>query len=156
MCMETFVVRPRDTTCHTLLYAAHDAFRRDLDRLAAAVAAGKAGPRTCAPTRDNFKDQLRMHHDLEDRLLWPRVERAVAGRPAEVAVLSGDARRARRYRGAGRPRRRGAGGRRRRRRGGRALRDALEAHLRHEEATALPLAESVLEAGSGGPCTPTP
>lgn len=145
--MGTFVVQPREAVCHTLLYAAHQAFRRDLDRLAAAVAAGKGGAAHVRAGWDNFKDQLDMHHDLEDRLLWPRVREAVAGRRAERAVLEeiraehagigplvagvdaalGD-------RGA-------APG------AVRALREALEAHLRHEEATALPLAEAVLAPG---------
>ncbi len=141
------MVRPRDTTCHALLYAAHDAFRRDLDRLAAAVAAGKGGAAHVRAGWDNLKDQLRMHHDLEDRLLWPRVERAVAGRPADLAVL---AEMRAEHSGIGAP----VTGVDAALAGGgdgvaavRALREALEAHLRHEEATALPLAESVLRAG---------
>ncbi|MFG1852756.1 hemerythrin domain-containing protein [Actinomadura geliboluensis] len=152
--MGVFAVATRDTTCRTLLSAAHTAFRRDLDRLAAAVAAGKGGAAHVRAGWDNLAQQLRMHHDLEDRTLWPRVERAVAGRPAELAVLAEI--RAERARlgpliaavdtalatGTG-----GGGG------GGgavaavRTLREALEAHLRHEEATVLPLAESVLESG---------
>ncbi|MFB4310271.1 hemerythrin domain-containing protein [Actinomadura sp. GTD37] len=149
--MGTFVVRQRDTTCHTLLYAAHDAFRRDLDRLAAAVAAGKGGAAHVRAGWDNLTDQLRMHHDLEDRLLWPRVERAVAGRPAERAVLA--EMRAEHARIAplaarvdaalaGGPPQDGAAVA-----AVRDLREALEAHLRHEEAAALPLAEAALEAG---------
>ncbi len=144
MCMDTFVVRPRAAACHTLLYAVHDAFRRDLDRLAAAVAAGKGGAAHVRAGWDNFKDQLRMHHHLEDRLLWPRVERAVAGRPADLAVLA-EMRAEHARLGppvAGVDAALAGGG------DGvaavRDLRDALEAHLRNEEATALPLAESVL------------
>lgn len=152
--MGVSVGRARDTTCRTLLHAPHDAFRRDLDRLAAAVAAGKGGAAHVRAGWDNLKDQLRMHHDLEDRVLWPRVERAVAGRPAELAVLA--EMRAEHAR-IGPPSARvdaalaSPGG------GATAgveaavaavaaLRDVLEAHLRHEEATALPLAEAVLDA----------
>ncbi|TDC16755.1 hemerythrin domain-containing protein [Actinomadura bangladeshensis] len=160
--MGVSVGRARDTTCRTLLYAPHDAFRRDLDRLAAAVAAGKGGAAHVRAGWDNLKDQLRMHHDLEDRVLWPRVERAVAGRPAELAVLA--EMRAEHAR-IGPPSARvdaalaGPGGAAPAKAqaavaaaGGAAvaavaaLRDVLEAHLRHEEATALPLAESVLDA----------
>ncbi|MEU5996005.1 hemerythrin domain-containing protein [Spirillospora sp. NPDC047418] len=146
--MGVFVGRARDTTCRALLYAPHDAFRRDLDRLAAAVAAGKGGAAHVRAGWDNLKDQLRMHHDLEDRLLWPRVERAVAGRPVELAVLA--EMRAEHARVAPPSARvdaalaAGAGGEAVA--AVAALRDVLEAHLRHEEATALPLAESVLEA----------
>lgn len=85
-----------------------------------------------------------MHHDLEDRLLWPRVREAVADRRAEQAVLeeihaeigppAADVDAALGDRGA-------APG------VVRALREALEAHLRHEEATAPPLAEAVLAPG---------
>ncbi|MFG2246295.1 hemerythrin domain-containing protein [Spirillospora sp. NPDC048823] len=146
-------------TCHTLLYAAHDAFRRDLDRLAAAAAAGKGGAAHVRAGWENLKDQIRIHHDLEDRLLWPRVRRAVAGRRAERAVME--------EMGAEHARIGPLIGRvdAVMRDGGdlpaavRELRAAVEAHLRHEEMTALPLAESVLgpadwreladEAGSG-------
>ncbi|MFA1543587.1 hemerythrin domain-containing protein [Actinomadura monticuli] len=147
--MGTFVVRPRDTTCHALLYAAHDAFRRDLDRLAAAVAAGKGGAAHVRAGWDNLKDQLRLHHDLEDRLLWPRVERAVAGRPAEAAVPA--QMRAEHARIGPLAARVDAVLTDPAPVDGRAVaavaafREALEAHLRHEEATALPLAESLLE-----------
>ncbi|QKW36326.1 hemerythrin domain-containing protein [Actinomadura sp. NAK00032] len=156
--MGVFAVGTRDTTCRTLLYAAHAAFRRDLDRLAAAVAAGKGGAAHVRAGWDNLTQQLDMHHELEDRTLWPRVERAVAGRPAELAVLA-EIRAERARLGpliagvntalaaahTGRATTGTAGG------GAvaavRALREALDAHLRHEEATVLPLAESVLEAG---------
>lgn len=146
--MEVFVGPARDATCRALLYAPHDAFRRDMDRLAAAVAAGKGGAAHVRAGWDNLKDQLRMHHDLEELLLWPRVQLAVAGRPAERAVLA--EMRSEHARigppsacvdmvladGAGDEAAAAVA----------ALRDVLEEHLRHEEATALPLAESVLEA----------
>ncbi|GAA1799844.1 hemerythrin domain-containing protein [Actinomadura chokoriensis] len=149
--MGVSVGRARDTTCRALLYAPHDAFRRDLDRLAAAVAAGKGDAAHVRAGWDNLKDQLRMHHDLEDRLLWPRVERAVAGRPADLAVLA--EMRAEHAR-IGPPSARVDAALADRTGGGAiaavaavaALRDVLESHLRHEEATALPLAESVLDA----------
>ncbi|MEO3824381.1 hemerythrin domain-containing protein [Actinomadura sp. B10D3] len=142
--METFAVQPRDTTCHTLMHAAHDAFRRDLDRLAAAAAAGKGRAPYVRAGWDNLKEQIRLHHGLEDGWLWSRVRRAVAGRRAEQAVLAemraeharlgplidavdaamagtGDLTAA-----------------------VEDLRRELGAHLRHEEMNALPLAETVL------------
>lgn len=149
--METFAVQPRDTTCHTLLYAAHDAFRRDLDRLAAAVAAGKGRAPHVRAGWDNLKEQIRLHHELEDGWLWPRVERAVAGRRAERAVLEEmRAEHARLGPLVGAVDAAMAAG------GDlpgdlpdavRELRRALETHLRHEEMSALPLAESVLADG---------
>ncbi|CNF15341.1 Uncharacterized conserved protein [Mycobacterium tuberculosis] len=147
--MGVFVGPARDATWRTLLYAPHDAFRRDMDRLAAAVAAGKGGAAHVRAGWDNLKDQLRMHHDLEERLLWPRVERAVAGRPADLAVLA--EMRAEHAR-IGPPSARvdaalaGGTGSEAAAAAVAALRDVLEAHLRHEEATVLPLAESVLAA----------
>ncbi|GAA4386194.1 hypothetical protein GCM10023088_56810 [Actinomadura verrucosospora] len=145
---ETFATRPRDMTCRTLLYAAHQAFRRDLDRLAAAAAAGKGRAGHVRAGWENLKEQIRLHQELEDGWLWPRVERAVAGRRAERAVL--EEMRADHARLAPLVARvdaamNGAAGE-----GGdlpaavRELREALERHLRHEEMSALPLAESVL------------
>lgn len=143
--MGAFAIRPRGgVSCHTILHAAHDAFRRDLDRLAAAAAAGKGGAAHVRAGWEYFKELFRGHLDLEERELWPRVERAVAGRPAEEAVLA-DLR-------AGRARidpliagvdAALAGG------GDlpaavRDLRKVLDARLRHEETTALPLAAAAL------------
>ncbi|TDE14404.1 hemerythrin domain-containing protein [Actinomadura sp. 6K520] len=157
--MGAFAIQPRDVICHTLVHAAHDAFRRDLDRLAAAAAAGKGGRTHVRAGWDNLKDQIRLHHDLEDAVLWPRVERA-AGRPGVRAVLAQmHAEHARIGPLAGRvdaAMRDCAGGDRADRAGRdgrdggdlpaavRELRETVEAHLRHEEMSAVPLAESVL------------
>jgi hemerythrin-like domain-containing protein len=149
MGMETFAVQPRDTTRRTLLYAAHHAFRRDLDRLAAAAAAGKGRASHVRAGWENLKEQIRLHQELEDRWLWPRVERALAGRRAERAVLeemrAEHARLVPLVAGVDAAMGEGAAGE-----GGdlraavHELRVALERHLRHEETSALPLAESVL------------
>ncbi|MFI0369690.1 hemerythrin domain-containing protein [Actinomadura sp. 1N219] len=142
--MEAFAIQPREMTCHTILRAAHDAFLRDADRLAAAVAAGKGRAAHVRAGWENFKDLFRAHHDLEDRVLWPRVERAVGGRRVELAVLAevraeharlepliGRVDAAMEDGGDLRP-------------AVAELRAALETYLRHEETGALPLAESVL------------
>lgn len=63
----------------TVMYVTHDAFRRDLDRLAAAAAERRTGTRGVRAGWENFKNQLDVHHSVEDAALWPRVERAVAG-----------------------------------------------------------------------------
>lgn len=143
--METFTTSGRETGADlTVVHAAHDAFRRDLERLAAAVAAGKARAPHVQAGWENFKEQLHLHHDVEDSELWPRVARALAGRPAELALLAEmEAEHARiepllvavdvaleeggELTGAVRE-----------------LREALEIHLRHEEMSALPLVRSVL------------
>lgn len=70
-----------DTIDLTVMYAAHDAFRRDLERLATAVSDGTAGSPRVRAGWDNFTRQLHIHHTAEDSDLWPRVERAAAGRP---------------------------------------------------------------------------
>jgi Hemerythrin HHE cation binding domain len=70
----------------TEMYVTHDAFRRDLERLEAAAHAGKAtGPEVRAGW-ENFKDQLLVHHSVEDAWLWPRLTELVKD-PAELALL---------------------------------------------------------------------
>jgi iron-sulfur cluster repair protein YtfE (RIC family) len=70
----------------TGMYATHDAFRRDLDRLVAAADAGKGSARQVDAGWDNFKTQLLIHHGVEDTNLWPVVRRAVADRPDDLAL----------------------------------------------------------------------
>jgi hemerythrin-like domain-containing protein len=71
----------------TVMYATHDAFRRDLTRLVAAATSGKAGTPQVRAGWENFKHQLDIHHTVEDTELWPRVERAVADRPGDLALM---------------------------------------------------------------------
>ena len=130
----------------TMMYVTHEALRRDVGRLAGAVAAGRGGAPSVRAGWENFKAQLHVHHTVEDDDLWPRLYRAVADRPDELALLeqmeaehavldpmleSVDAALA-------------AGN-------GTSLGDrvdalagALEGHLHHEENSALPLIQSVL------------
>ena len=55
----------------TVMYAAHDAFERDLRRLGEAVAAGRAQAPGVVAGWAAFKDQLHVHHVSEDATLWP-------------------------------------------------------------------------------------
>jgi hypothetical protein len=71
----------------TMMYVTHDAFCRDLGRLAAAEAAGTANAPGVRAGWENFKAQLLLHHSVEDTNLWPRVRHASAGRPAGLALL---------------------------------------------------------------------
>ncbi|WP_329342479.1 hemerythrin domain-containing protein [Streptomyces sp. NBC_00663] len=71
----------------TAMYASHDAFRRDLARLADAVAEGRGGTPAVRAGWQNFKHQLHIHHTAEDTGLWPRVRTRCAGRPRDLALL---------------------------------------------------------------------
>ncbi len=82
------VAAEKDQISFTVMYATHNAFRRDLDRFAAAVDAGRAGSPEVAAGWDNFKHQLHVHHTVEDAELWPRVEAAVAERPADLELMA--------------------------------------------------------------------
>ncbi|MBC6456908.1 hemerythrin domain-containing protein [Actinomadura sp. HBU206391] len=72
----------------TVMYATHGAFERDLDRMRAATAAGSGLDPHVRMGWENFKAQLLVHHGVEDAYLWPRLRRAVAGRPADLALLT--------------------------------------------------------------------
>lgn len=70
----------------TAMYATHDAFERDLRRLAGAVAAGRAEAPGVAAGYSSFKHQLHIHHTAEDATLWPALRRKATD-PEEVAVI---------------------------------------------------------------------
>jgi iron-sulfur cluster repair protein YtfE (RIC family) len=71
-----------------VMYVTHDALRRDLERFAGAVGAGKAYSDTVLAGWQNFKDQLDVHHSVEDAALWPRVLRNAQGRRDAVDLMS--------------------------------------------------------------------
>src|SRR5690606_7119247 len=113
------------------------------DRLAAAAASGKGG---AAPVRagwENLKRQIRLHHDLAEGVLWPRLRRAADRADVRAAPARPHAEHARigpalgrvdaaMEDGAALPA------------AVRDLRETLEAHLRHEEMSMIPLAEAEL------------
>jgi iron-sulfur cluster repair protein YtfE (RIC family) len=74
------------TVDFTFMYAAHDAFHRDLRRLAAAVEAGRTAEPAVRVGWATFKNQVHVHHTAEDTSLWPQLRRKVI-RPGDVAVL---------------------------------------------------------------------
>ncbi len=78
--------RPAGKVDFTFMYAAHDAFNRDLLRLAAAVEAGRTADPAVRTGWATFKNQLHLHHTAEDKWLWPAL-RDKATRPGEVFVL---------------------------------------------------------------------
>jgi iron-sulfur cluster repair protein YtfE (RIC family) len=133
------------TVDFTFMYAAHDAFHRDLRRLAAAVEAARTAEPAVRTGWATFKNQLHVHHTAEDTSLWPPLRQKVT-RPEDVAVL--DTMQAEHARidpllsgvdaclaaadGAGLVESTGA------------LAGALAAHMEHEEDQALPLVEAHL------------
>lgn len=70
----------------TFMYAAHDAFHRDMRRLVAAVEAGQTADPAVRAGWATFRNQLHVHHTAEDRWLWPSVRAKVTG-PDETSVL---------------------------------------------------------------------
>jgi iron-sulfur cluster repair protein YtfE (RIC family) len=137
--------RPADRVDFTFMYAAHDAFRRDLRRLASAVEAGRYADPAVRAGWATFASQLHIHHTAEDAWLWPALRERVT-RPAEAAVLNAmDAEHARID-----PMLDGvegslaARGRAGLAENAAALTAALTAHMEHEEDQALPLVEAHL------------
>lgn len=70
----------------TFMYAGHDAFNRDLRRLTAIAKAGRPVDPALRTGWETFKNQLHIHHTVEDTALWPPLRQKLA-RPADVAVL---------------------------------------------------------------------
>lgn len=71
----------------TMMYASHDAFRRDLRRMAAAARDGRAGSQAVRAGWETFKQQLHVHHTAEDAALWPIVRVKVAQHPDALDLL---------------------------------------------------------------------
>lgn len=75
----------------TAMNAAHDAFRRDLDRLArSARKANLADPRrhhSILTGWSLFTGMLEIHHRAEDEFLWPRLRQRLASSEAAMSVL---------------------------------------------------------------------
>lgn len=70
----------------TMMYAAHEAFSRDLRRMSAACAGGTALTPSVHAGWETFAHQLHLHHTAEDEALWPPLRAKVVG-ASEVAVL---------------------------------------------------------------------
>lgn len=130
----------------TMMYVTHNALRRDLSRFATAVAANRAATPGVRRGWQNFKSQLHVHHTVEDDDLWPRLYRAVTDRSQDHAMLKAmeaehavldpmldrvDATLAN-------------GDQASLSTDVEALSAALDGHLQHEEASALPLVQTVL------------
>ncbi|MES9536121.1 MULTISPECIES: hemerythrin domain-containing protein [unclassified Actinomadura] len=74
----------------TLMYAMHDALRRELEHLAKVTAREDDDPRrllAAAAGWELFKTALHAHHTAEDEALWPVVRKALDGRGDDLALL---------------------------------------------------------------------
>ena len=71
----------------TMMYVAHDAFNRDLERLIRASGAGEGLSPAAIATWRSFSRQLHTHHNAEDAALWPRLYAAVTDTD-EIAILT--------------------------------------------------------------------
>jgi hypothetical protein len=78
--------RPAGTVDFTFMYAAHDAFSRDLRRLAAAAGSGRTADPAVRTGWATFRNQLHVHHTAEDKWLWPALRDKLT-RADEVGVL---------------------------------------------------------------------
>jgi iron-sulfur cluster repair protein YtfE (RIC family) len=76
----------------TIMIAAHDAFRRDLTRLARAAAAADlsdpAKRRSVAAGWELFKRELHLHHTAEDEVIWPALRPRLARSENALSVLA--------------------------------------------------------------------
>ena len=133
------------TVDFTMMYAAHDAFCRDLDRFVASSASGRPWTPVDHDRWATFTTQLHIHHRAEDDALWPPLrERPLDA--AGVATLDEMEREHARID----PLLEQVGAAVQAEdlslahAGMCALRDELAAHVRHEENAALPLVETHL------------
>jgi hypothetical protein len=63
----------------SMMFAIHDALRRDLGRVAQMTARTEGW--------DLFARLLRVHHEAEDEALWPVLRDALRGRPEDLALV---------------------------------------------------------------------
>jgi iron-sulfur cluster repair protein YtfE (RIC family) len=74
----------------TLMYAMHNALRRDLEDLARITSRPDDDPRRIlagAAGWQMFKRALTIHHTAEDEALWPAMRAALANRPDDLALM---------------------------------------------------------------------
>ncbi|MBV9452298.1 MAG: hemerythrin domain-containing protein [Streptosporangiaceae bacterium] len=74
----------------TIMYAAHDAFRRDLVSLARAAGGDLSDPakqQSVAAGWEVFKRQLHVHHTSEDEFIWPVLRTKFARSDSALSVL---------------------------------------------------------------------
>jgi hemerythrin-like domain-containing protein len=75
----------------TMMLAFHDALRRELKHINRVAAITTDDPRQIMATAAGwqmFKMYLHVHHSCEDDLLWPVMEKTLADRPDDLALLA--------------------------------------------------------------------
>ncbi|MFF9869643.1 hemerythrin domain-containing protein [Streptomyces sp. NPDC013953] len=80
----------RDAIDLTVMWAMHDALRRELAHLDRITTAADRDTRRVLATAAGwrmFKQALHAHHSAEDDALWPALRRSLAGHPPELALL---------------------------------------------------------------------
>ena len=73
------------------MLAFHDALRRELGHVARVAANRTDNPRHLMATAAGwqmFKSYLHVHHECEDEFLWPVMEKTLADRAADLALLA--------------------------------------------------------------------
>lgn len=86
MSLDSAAPAERRNVDFTLMYAAHEAFRRDLRRLEGAAENLRLTDPGLYAGWTTFHQQLDVHHRGEDVALWPEL-RAATGTPSEAAVI---------------------------------------------------------------------
>jgi iron-sulfur cluster repair protein YtfE (RIC family) len=137
----------------TMMYAVHDALRRELDRIARVTARTDDDPKhvlRIAAGWEMFKSYLHVHHTTEDELVWPPLRKSLPEDSHATALLDAmeaehaaidpllaaiDAALADRDSGPGRLGELAD-----------ALATALRGHLDHEEKEGLPLIDTTITA----------
>ncbi|MYS87583.1 hemerythrin domain-containing protein [Embleya scabrispora] len=74
----------------SMMYAFHDALRRELGQIARVTAEATDDPRQVLQAAlgwELFKRYLHVHHGAEDDVLWPAIRSAVQDLPDELAVI---------------------------------------------------------------------
>lgn len=74
----------------TMMYAIHDALRRDLDHIARVTARPNDDPKHILRSAlgwEMFKSYLELHHTAEDDMLWPPMRQALAADSSGAALL---------------------------------------------------------------------
>src|SRR5258708_1354460 len=75
----------------TMMLTVHDAFRRELERIAKITARTDDDPQhilSAAVGWQIFKKYLRIHHTTEDETVWGLMETELADRPGDLALLA--------------------------------------------------------------------
>lgn len=79
-----------DTIDMSVMYAMHNALRRELELIAKVTARIDDSPRRILATAagwEIFKKALNVHHGAEDEALWPPMRVVLASKPDDLALL---------------------------------------------------------------------